>query len=97
VVKDGKQQADQSFASTVFDIEVGALQFHEGGQQIELTASLQDYSDLMSWHVFLQAAARTTFGGVEYSGVMLSTYEADGDDRVYPDQDLLTCEVMIAK
>jgi hypothetical protein len=97
VVKDGKQVADQSTASMVFNIDAGPLMFHAGGQQIELTASLQDYSDIMSWRVFLQADA-TDLPDTVFSGVMLSIYQSsDGDDLLHPDQALLTCDVMIGK
>jgi hypothetical protein len=96
VIKDGAQVADQSAASTVFNIKVGAPVFHEGGQQVELTASLQDYSDILSWQFILQA--NTDFSGTTYSGVALSTFESsDGDDLLHPSAQLLSCKVQIGQ
>jgi hypothetical protein len=95
LVTDSKP-TDYSKSPTVFGVNTSELTFHLNGQQIELSASLQDYSDKMSWQVFLQADGEDT--GTSYTAVMLSTYQSsDGDDQLHPDEAILQCDVLIAK
>lgn len=73
----------------VFDVFPSAVSFLDS-QELKFRLALQDYSDVMSWTVILQADPDDTADS--YYGVLMSTYESsDGDGMLHPNSVLLQC------